>query len=102
MNTLVSPLGTESHSHTTPATLNSVSTENFPESVPKMNSIVNILQQLKPNKLSRNATPTEITTDDEDMITYDVEEEELEQDPFILPEGYLSALTPSRYRNSRE
>ncbi|GFX80844.1 hypothetical protein TNCV_2766091 [Trichonephila clavipes] len=26
--------GTESHSHTTPATLNSVSTENFPESVP--------------------------------------------------------------------
>ncbi|GFX88650.1 hypothetical protein TNCV_4999481 [Trichonephila clavipes] len=51
---------------------------------------------------SRNATPTEITTDDEDMITYDVEEEELEQDPFILPEGYLRALTPSRYRNYRE
>ncbi|GFV93044.1 probable RNA-directed DNA polymerase from transposon X-element [Trichonephila clavipes] len=38
---------------------------------------------------SRNATPTEIT-DDEDMITYDVEEEELEQDPFILPEGFTS------------
>ncbi|GFS93560.1 hypothetical protein TNCV_87321 [Trichonephila clavipes] len=51
---------------------------------------------------SRNATPTEITTHDEDMITYDVEEEELEQDPFILPEGYLRALTPSRYRNYRE
>ncbi|GFX07867.1 uncharacterized protein TNCV_4161361 [Trichonephila clavipes] len=51
---------------------------------------------------SRNATPTEITTDDEDMITYDVVEEELEQDPFILPEGYLRALTPSRYRNYRE
>ncbi|GFT90253.1 uncharacterized protein TNCV_701731 [Trichonephila clavipes] len=51
---------------------------------------------------SRNATPTEITTDDEDMITYDVEEEELEQDSFILPEGYLRALTPSRYRNYRE
>ncbi|GFW68729.1 hypothetical protein TNCV_3639441 [Trichonephila clavipes] len=51
---------------------------------------------------SRNATPTEITTDDEDMITYDMEEEELEQDPFILPEGYLRALTPSRYRNYRE
>ncbi|GFT24799.1 uncharacterized protein TNCV_2618651 [Trichonephila clavipes] len=50
----------------------------------------------------RNATPTEITTDDEDMITYDVVEEELEQDPFILPEGYLRALTPSRYRNYRE
>ncbi|GFV51592.1 hypothetical protein TNCV_3082541 [Trichonephila clavipes] len=32
----------------------------------------------------RNATPTEITTDDEDMITYDVEEEELEQDPFFI------------------
>ncbi|GFV53318.1 uncharacterized protein TNCV_1645501 [Trichonephila clavipes] len=82
LNNLVSPLGTESHSHTTPATLNSVSTENFPE--------------------SRNATPTEITTDDEGMINYDVEEEELEQDPFILPEGYLRALTPSRYRNYRE
>ncbi|GFU61346.1 hypothetical protein TNCV_3544741 [Trichonephila clavipes] len=51
---------------------------------------------------SRNATPTEITTDDEDMITYDVEEEELEKGPFILPEGYLRALTPSRYRNYRE
>ncbi|GFV86188.1 uncharacterized protein TNCV_671851 [Trichonephila clavipes] len=48
---------------------------------------------------SRNATPTEITTDDEDMITYDVEEEELEQDLFILPKEYLRALTPSRYRN---
>ncbi|GFW02224.1 uncharacterized protein TNCV_4487591 [Trichonephila clavipes] len=34
LNNLVSPLGTESHSHTTPATLNSFSTENFPESVP--------------------------------------------------------------------
>ncbi|GFU38158.1 hypothetical protein TNCV_4328521 [Trichonephila clavipes] len=51
---------------------------------------------------SRNATPTDITTDDENMITYDVEEEELEQDPFILPKGYLRALTPSRYRNYRE
>ncbi|GFU59069.1 uncharacterized protein TNCV_2933651 [Trichonephila clavipes] len=51
---------------------------------------------------SRHATPTEITTDEEDMITYDVEEEELEQDPFILPKGYLRALTPSRYRNYRE
>ncbi|GFX80423.1 RNase H domain-containing protein [Trichonephila clavipes] len=41
---------------------------------------------------SRNATPTEIT-DDEDMITYDVEEEELEQDPFILPEVNQSTLS---------
>ncbi|GFV21099.1 RNase H domain-containing protein [Trichonephila clavipes] len=119
---------TESHSHTTPATLNSVSTENFPESVPNESnsehSTAAEAQQIvkrksrnrrkrskipKPNieikrvpHRSRNATPTEITTDDEDMITYDVEEEELEQDPFILPEGYLRALTPSRYRNYRE
>ncbi|GFU85137.1 uncharacterized protein TNCV_1554001 [Trichonephila clavipes] len=128
LNNLVSPLGTESHSHTTPATLNSVSTENFPESVPNESnsehSTAAEAQQIvkrksrnrrkrskipKPNieikrvpHRSRNATPTEITTDDEDMITYDVEEEELEQDPFILPEGYLRALTPSRYRNYRE
>ncbi|GFT94149.1 RNA-directed DNA polymerase from mobile element jockey [Trichonephila clavipes] len=120
--------GTESHSHTTPATLNSVSTENFPESVPNESnsehSTAAEAQQIvkrksrnrrKHSKIqkpdieikriphrSRNATPTEITTDDEDMITYDVEEEELEQDPFILPEGYLRALTPSRYRNYRE
>ncbi|GFT13418.1 uncharacterized protein TNCV_3200561 [Trichonephila clavipes] len=151
LNNLVSPLGTESHSHTTPATLNSVSTENFPESVPNESNsehstaaeaqqIISKLHSVKPvigawpvmpmrrtdvklTRLriakfgscannpkthsltphrSRNATPTEITTDDEDMITYDVEEEELEQDPFILPEGYLRALTPSRYRNYRE
>ncbi|GFT64965.1 uncharacterized protein TNCV_1547641 [Trichonephila clavipes] len=128
LNNLVSPLGTESHSHTTPATLNSVSTENFPESVPNESnsehSTAAEAQQIikrksrnrrkrskipKPNieiktvpHRSRNATPTEITTADEDMITYDVEEEELEQDPFILPEGYLRALTPSRYRNYRE
>ncbi|GFW07818.1 uncharacterized protein TNCV_3919511 [Trichonephila clavipes] len=128
LNNLVSPLGTESHSHTTPATINSFSTENFPESVPNESnsehSTAAEAQQIvkrksrnrrkrskipKPNieikrvpHRSRNATPTEITTDDEDMITYDVEEEELEQDPFILPEGYLRALTPSRYRNYRE
>ncbi|GFT55216.1 RNA-directed DNA polymerase from mobile element jockey [Trichonephila clavipes] len=126
-NNLVSPLGTESHSHTTPATLNSVSTENFTESVPNESnsehSTATEAQQIVKRKSrnrrkrtkipkpdietkriphrSRNATPTEIT-DDEDMITYDVEEEELEQDPFILPEGYLRALTPSRYRNYRE
>ncbi|GFX16012.1 hypothetical protein TNCV_4702711 [Trichonephila clavipes] len=61
---------------------------------------------------SKKAAPTEITTDDEDMITYDVEEEELEQvppnkftideDPLNFPKGYLLSLTPSRYRNSRE
>ncbi|GFY29570.1 hypothetical protein TNCV_2627401 [Trichonephila clavipes] len=59
----------------------------------------------------RKAAPTEITTDDEDMITYDVQEEELEQDPpnkftitedpLNLPKGYLRWLTPSQYRNSR-
>ncbi|GFT99346.1 uncharacterized protein TNCV_3162291 [Trichonephila clavipes] len=117
-NLLPSPSGTESHSHTTPATLNSFSTENFPESVPNESnsehSTAADAQQIvkrksrnrrkrskipKPNieikrvpHRSRNATPTEITTDDEDMITYDVEEEELEQDTFILPEGYLRAL----------
>ncbi|GFY12850.1 uncharacterized protein TNCV_3074101 [Trichonephila clavipes] len=47
---------------------------------------------------SRNATPTEITTDDEDMITYDVEEEELEQDPFILPEGNIQIPVVSEVR----
>ncbi|GFU08342.1 hypothetical protein TNCV_4962781 [Trichonephila clavipes] len=34
LNTLVSPLETKTRSHTTPDKLNSVSTENFPESVP--------------------------------------------------------------------
>ncbi|GFX52488.1 uncharacterized protein TNCV_4325041 [Trichonephila clavipes] len=137
LNTLVSPLETETRSRTTPAKLNSVSTENLPESVPNESNsehstaaeaqqIVkrksrNRRKRLKIQKpdieikrvphRSRNATPTEIT-DDEDMITYDVEEGELEQDPpnkftidedpFILPKGYLRALTPSRYRNYRE
>ncbi|GFS83401.1 uncharacterized protein TNCV_1059691 [Trichonephila clavipes] len=128
LNTLVSPLETETRSRTPPAKLDSVSTENLHESVPNESnsehSTAAEAQQIvkrksrnrrKHSKIqkpdieikrvphrSRNATPTEITTDDEDMITYDVEEEELEQDPFILPEGYLRALTPSRYRNYRE
>ncbi|GFY09420.1 hypothetical protein TNCV_1942301 [Trichonephila clavipes] len=119
---------TETRSRTPPAKLDSVSTENLHESVPNESnsehSTAAEAQQIvkrksrnrrKRSKIqkpdieikrvphrSRNATPTEITTDDEDMITYDVEEEELEQDPFILPEGYLRALTPSRYRNYRE
>ncbi|GFS55669.1 hypothetical protein TNCV_131781 [Trichonephila clavipes] len=60
----------------------------------------------------RKAAPTELTTDDEDMITYDVEEEELEpdppnkftinEDPLNFPKGYLRSLTPSRYRNTVE
>ncbi|GFX84476.1 RNA-directed DNA polymerase from mobile element jockey [Trichonephila clavipes] len=124
----VSPLETETRSYTTPVKLNSVSTENLPESVPNESnsehSTAAEAQQIVKRKSrnrrkrpkvqkpdieikrvphrSRNETPTEITTDDEDMITYDVEEEELEQDPFILPKGYLRALTPSRYRNYRE
>ncbi|GFW88370.1 transposable element Tcb1 transposase [Trichonephila clavipes] len=49
----------------------------------------------------RNATPTEITTDDEDMITYDVVEEELEQDPFILPEAYDGQIRVWRHRGER-
>ncbi|GFV50621.1 uncharacterized protein TNCV_2212841 [Trichonephila clavipes] len=128
LNTLVSPLETETRSHTTLATLNSVSTENLPESVPNESNSEHstaaeaqkIVKRKSRNRRkrpkvqkpdieikrvphrSRNATPTEITTDDEDMITYDVEEEELEQDPFILPKGCLRALTPSRYRNYRE
>ncbi|GFT56150.1 uncharacterized protein TNCV_5011611 [Trichonephila clavipes] len=115
LNTLVSPLETKTRSHTTPAKLNSVSTENLPASVHNDSnsdhSNAAEAQQFVKRK-SRNATPTEITTDDEDMITYDVEEEELEQDPpnkfnidedpFILPKGYLPALTPSRYRNYKE
>ncbi|GFW49184.1 RNA-directed DNA polymerase from mobile element jockey [Trichonephila clavipes] len=47
LNTLVSPLETETRSRTPPAKLNSVSTENFTESV-LMRSMVNILQRLSP------------------------------------------------------
>ncbi|GFV06232.1 uncharacterized protein TNCV_3781791 [Trichonephila clavipes] len=127
LNTLISPLETKTRSRTTPAKLNSVSTENLPEYVPNESNsehstaaeVQQIVKRKSRNRRkrpktqkpgieikrvphrSRNATPTEITTDDEDMITYDVEEE-LEQDPFILPKGYLRALTPSRYRNYRE
>ncbi|GFX27449.1 uncharacterized protein TNCV_35461 [Trichonephila clavipes] len=59
----------------------------------------------------RKSAPKELTTVDEDMITYDVEEEELEpdpagkyhiqDDPLNFPKRYLRSLTPSRYRNSR-
>ncbi|GFX70186.1 hypothetical protein TNCV_4616241 [Trichonephila clavipes] len=123
LNTLVSPLETETRSRTPPAKLNSVSTENLPESVPNESnsehSTAAEAQQIVKRKSrnrrkrpkiqkpdieikrvphrSRNATPTEIITDDEDMITYDVVEGKLEQDPpnqftidddpFILPKG---------------
>ncbi|GFU65055.1 uncharacterized protein TNCV_4130611 [Trichonephila clavipes] len=59
----------------------------------------------------RKSAPTEYATDEEDMITYDVEKEELvsdptdkftiKEDPLNFPKGYLRALTPTRYRKSR-
>ncbi|GFS80372.1 hypothetical protein TNCV_3448061 [Trichonephila clavipes] len=138
LNSSVSPLETETRSHTTSDKLNSLSTENLPESVPTTSNSEHsnaaevqlfvkrksrnrrkrpkvqkpdIEIKMAPHR-SRKVATTEITTDDEDMITYDVEEEELEQDPpnkftidedpLNFPKGYLRTLTPSRYRNSRE
>ncbi|GFX75266.1 hypothetical protein TNCV_3042891 [Trichonephila clavipes] len=59
----------------------------------------------------RKSGPTELTTDDEDMIMYDVQAEELEPNPenkFATKEGfinnpneYMHALTPTRFRKSR-
>ncbi|GFW57272.1 putative RNA-directed DNA polymerase from transposon BS [Trichonephila clavipes] len=58
----------------------------------------------------RKSTPTELTTDEEDMIMYDVQAEELEPNPedkfavmecFVNnPSEYMRALTPTRFRNS--
>ncbi|GFW99657.1 hypothetical protein TNCV_3418901 [Trichonephila clavipes] len=58
----------------------------------------------------RKSTPTELTTDEEDMIMYDVQAEELEpnsEDKFAVmecfvnnPSEYMRALTPTRFRNS--
>ncbi|GFV51173.1 uncharacterized protein TNCV_2013131 [Trichonephila clavipes] len=58
----------------------------------------------------RKSTPTELTTDEEDMIMYDVQAEELEPNPvdkFAMmecfannPSKYMRALTPTRFRNS--
>ncbi|GFW90154.1 uncharacterized protein TNCV_1789751 [Trichonephila clavipes] len=55
----------------------------------------------------RKSTPTEYATDEEDIITYDVEEEELEPKPtdkFVMgkfwrnnPDKYLRAITPMRF-----
>ncbi|GFX60531.1 uncharacterized protein TNCV_1182501 [Trichonephila clavipes] len=93
LNTLVSPLETETRSHTTPDKLNSLSTENLPESVPNTsNSEHSNAPDPTVCKTSKKAAPTEIT-DDEDMINYDVEEEELEQDPpnkFTIDEDPLN------------
>ncbi|GFX43825.1 hypothetical protein TNCV_4111041 [Trichonephila clavipes] len=59
----------------------------------------------------RKSAPTEYTTDDEDMLMYEGEEEELEPDPtdkfaikecFINnPDKYIRALTPTRLRKSK-
>ncbi|GFW97862.1 uncharacterized protein TNCV_1426251 [Trichonephila clavipes] len=59
----------------------------------------------------RKSGPTELTTDDEDMIMYDVQAEELEPNPedkFAMQEcfvnntsEYMRALTPTRFRKSR-
>ncbi|GFW86665.1 hypothetical protein TNCV_4334491 [Trichonephila clavipes] len=59
----------------------------------------------------RKSAPTEYTTDDEDMLMYDVEEEELELDPtdkftvkectIKFPDGYLRVLTTTRYMKNR-
>ncbi|GFW27182.1 uncharacterized protein TNCV_94081 [Trichonephila clavipes] len=65
---------------------------------------------MAPHKPRKSAS-IEYTTDDEDLIMYDVEEEELEPDPtdkfaitehpINFPKGYLRALTPTRFRKSR-
>ncbi|GFV94553.1 RNA-directed DNA polymerase from mobile element jockey [Trichonephila clavipes] len=136
LNTSVSSLETETRSLTTPDKFNALSTEILPESVPttsnsEHSNAAEIPQLVKRNSRNRRkrpkvqkpeieikmashrprkAAPTESTTDDEDMITYYVEEEELEQDPankftikdpLNFPKGYLRSLTPSRNRNSR-
>ncbi|GFU05449.1 uncharacterized protein TNCV_3290961 [Trichonephila clavipes] len=55
----------------------------------------------------RKSAPTEYTTDDEDMLMYDVKEElepdptdkfALKEDPSNFPRGYLRSLTPTRFR----
>ncbi|GFW40770.1 hypothetical protein TNCV_4528591 [Trichonephila clavipes] len=59
---------------------------------------------MAPRKPRKSAT-IDYTTDDEDLIVYDVQEEELEPDKFTIkecpqnfPKGYLRAITPTRYR----
>ncbi|GFV05566.1 uncharacterized protein TNCV_227771 [Trichonephila clavipes] len=59
----------------------------------------------------RKSRTTELTIDDEDMIMYDVQAEELEPDPenkyamiecFVNnPSEYMRTLTPTRFRKSR-
>ncbi|GFX39548.1 uncharacterized protein TNCV_2102941 [Trichonephila clavipes] len=63
--------------------------------------------KMTPHKPRKSAT-IDYTTDDEDLIMYDVQEEELEPDKFAIkecpqnfPKGYVRALTPTRYSKSR-
>ncbi|GFS57169.1 putative transposable element [Trichonephila clavipes] len=46
----------------------------------------------------RKSAPTEYATDEEDMITYDVEEEELEPDPMIILWHYILKYDQARRR----
>ncbi|GFV38034.1 hypothetical protein TNCV_2306291 [Trichonephila clavipes] len=128
---------TETRYLTTPDKFNALSTENLPEAVPttsnsEQSNAPKIPQCVKRNSINRRkrpkvqkpeieikmaphrprkSAPTEFAIDEENMITYDVEEKKLEPDPtvkFALKEGptnytkgYLRALTPSRFRKSR-
>ncbi|GFV61914.1 uncharacterized protein TNCV_4107181 [Trichonephila clavipes] len=59
----------------------------------------------------RKSAPTEYSTDDEDLIMYDVQVEELEIDPTDKsaiteyhrnnPDKYIHVLTPTRFRKNR-
>ncbi|GFV59291.1 putative RNA-directed DNA polymerase from transposon BS [Trichonephila clavipes] len=78
------------------------------ESATTLHPIAYFLIHLKSHRIKSG--PTELTTDDEDMIMYDVQAEELEPDPedkfamkecFIKnPDKYIGALTPTRFRKS--
>ncbi|GFV56202.1 transposable element Tcb2 transposase [Trichonephila clavipes] len=107
LNTSASTLSAETHPLTTPDKFNALSTETLPESVPSTSNsepsnVPEIPQCVKRNSRNerkrpkvqkpeieikmaphrpRKSAPTQLKTDDEDMITYEVEEEELEQDP---------------------
>ncbi|GFT70627.1 uncharacterized protein TNCV_3091571 [Trichonephila clavipes] len=127
LNTSVSSLETETRSLTTPDKFNALSTETLPESLPttsnsEYSNAPEIPQCVKRNSRTRRkrpkvqkpeieikmakhrprkSAPTEYGTDEENMITYDVEEEELEPDPtdkftikediLNFPKGYLRA-----------
>ncbi|GFW52700.1 hypothetical protein TNCV_2392801 [Trichonephila clavipes] len=104
----------ETRSLTTPNKFVALSTETqplvpLPESVPTTSNSEHSNTPEIPQP--RKSAPKEYATDEEDKITYDVEEEELEPDPtfkFALKEspssyrkGYLRALTPRCFRKGR-